>query len=306
MKDKIVLWRDCRKKINAYFYVKNNSCKLKIWRKNLFSVFLQKQGDIMAADYVQIHINGNVGTENLSPDNYDIADLKDLINNIYILFEATNGKSRPIVSFETEHGSFIGRFKSTVQAVALAGAVISLVQQTNSLDGLNTRVADVFVNIQKAARQKNYTFELSTSLPQDNGKTLTISPQTDIKKSEPIWINSEFYFFGTIVDAGGKTNPNIHLDVKNVGVITISAGREYLAMQEKNMLYHECGVRVSGVQNIATGEYGQNFELIEIIDYSPVFDESYLNECIRRASRHFKGVDAQKFLDEIRGGKEYA
>ena len=259
----------------------------------------------MDKDYVQIHITGKVGTENLSPSNYDISELKELLDNVCTLFDATNAKNRPVVSLEIHNGSYLSIFKSTTQAVALAGAMFTLVQQNNSLQGLDSRVSDVFVNFQKAARQKDYTFEFTTSLAKAGHKPLVITPITNFRKNEPVWISGEFYFFGTIVDAGGKTNPNIHLDVKNVGVITISSAREYLAGQEKNLLYHECGVRVKGVQNLETGELGNDFELIEITDYSPAFDEEYLNDCIRKASKHLHGVDAEHLLREIRGGNDY-
>lgn len=259
---------------------------------------------IMDTGYVQVHINGMVGAEKLSPENYDINDLKTLLEEVILLFESTNTKNRPIVSLEIGEGSVIGRFKTTLQVVAIVGAVISLVQESNSLDGLDSRTANVFESIQKTARQKNYTFELSTSLSKE-GEGLIITPQTKLIAHDPVLLEAEFYFYGTVVDAGGKSKPNIHLDVADLGVITISSPRDYLASLETNLLYHECGVRVRGMQNILTGEIGNTFELIELMDYSPAFDEEYLNECIHRASKHLKNIDPELYLDEIRGGYEH-
>lgn len=259
----------------------------------------------MEKDYIQIHVSGMVGTEELSPTNYDIGELKNLLSDMCALFDAATNKKRPNVSLEIENGSFIGKFKTSMQAVALVGAVIGMVQANNSLRGLTPQTAEVFESMQKSACRNNLTYEITTSL-QKNGKSLFITPQTTLHKEAPVWVQGEFFFYGTIVDAGGKTNPNIHLEVKNLGTITVSAPKEYLASQDRNLLYHECGVRVKGKQNPNTGEYGTEFELVEITDYTPAFDEKYLNDCIRRATEHLKGIDAEEFLKELRGGEEYA
>lgn len=255
----------------------------------------------MDTGYVQVHIEGKVGAEKLSPENYDIDDLRMLLEEVILLFESTNTKKRPVVSLEIGEGSVISKFKTTLQSVAIAGAVISLVQENHSLDGLDSRTASVFENMQKTARQKNYTFKLSTSLGGE-GKELVITPQTRLLVHAPVLLDAEFYFYGVVVDAGGKSNPNIHLDVNGLGVITISSPRDYLASLGNNLLYHECGVRVKGVQNMQTGEIGNTFELIELMDYSPAFDEEYLNECIHKTSKHLKNIDPELYLDEIRGG----
>lgn len=259
----------------------------------------------MEKGYIQIHVSGMVGTEALSPANYDIGELKNLLSDMCALFDAATNKKRPNVSLEIENGSFIGKFIAPLQVVALAGAVIGMVQADNSLRGLTPQTAEVFENMQKSARRNNYTYEITSSL-QKKGESLFITPQTMLHKEAPVWVQGEFFFYGTIVDAGGKTNPNIHLEVKNLGTIAISAPKEYLANQERNLLYHKCGVRVKGKQNPDTGEYGTDFELVEITDYTPAFDEKYLDDCIRRASEHLKGIDAEEFLKELRGEEEYA
>jgi len=42
-------------------------------------------------------------------------------------------------------------------------------------------------------------------------------------------------------------------------------------------------------------------KLIELLDYSSSFDENYLNDLIAKASKTWEGIDAEEWLNEIRG-----
>lgn len=63
------------------------------------------------------------------------------------------------------------------------------------------------------------------------------------------------------------------------------------------------------------GDYGQSCHIVaydnilSLIDSLPEepapkgYDESYLNECIAKASKTWKGVDVDKYMDEVRGNR---
>lgn len=256
--------------------------------------------------YIQIHITGKEEGAPLSPATYDIKELKELLDDVVnLLCPNTVKKQRPIISYEMLEGSVVHRFKTTMQIVAQFGAVIALVAQNQTLDGLELQTAIAFENIQKTAKARNYSFDFSTSLTNAE-KPLTITAQTNFCRSENLWAECEFYFYGNVVNAGGKKEPNVHLDVKGIGVLTISSPREYLKKQEKNLLYHECGVRARGKKNVETGEIDSgSLELLELIDYSPKFDEDYLNSLIDNASRRLKDIDPVEWMREVRGGSDY-
>lgn len=156
--------------------------------------------------YIQIHISGKEGIHELTPANYDIRQLREMLENVEDLLSLDGkNKQRPIVSYEILEGSVIHRFVTTLQMVAQFGAVLSLVSQTNTLDGLDLPTATAFENIQKIAKARNYSFEFSTSLnPSETEPPLTISSYTNFKRSEKLWADGEFYFYGSVINAGGK------------------------------------------------------------------------------------------------------
>ena len=256
--------------------------------------------------YIQIRISGFEGGHELTPDTYDIKDLREMLENAEGLFYSGSQK-RPPVTLQIEKGSVVHKFVTNIQTVVQFGALLMLISQTSSLDGLDAPTATAFENIQKMARARDLSFSFSTSQDNASYNPLVISQNTDLRRSETLWADSEFYFYGSIVNAGGKKDANIHLDVKGIGLINIESGKDYLKNQEKNLLYHECGVRVRGKQNIETGEMDlKNLQLIELVDYSPKFDEDYIDALVRKAYPKMKDVNPDKWMDEIRGRAEYA
>lgn len=134
---------------------------------------------------------------------------------------------------------------------------------------------------------------------------LVISTETSWRRTEDTWVESEFYFYGELTDAGGKSRPNIHIDTKQMGSVTIQTDRNFLKAKEKNLLYRPFGVRAKGRQHLQTGEIEQqSLELIELIDIQKKYDEDYLDRLIERATASWKDVDADEWLHELRGGYE--
>jgi hypothetical protein len=89
--------------------------------------------------------------------------------------------------------------------------------------------------------------------------------------------------------------------------LTIATEKDILESLEKNLLYHNCGVRAKGRQNIDTGEIDRHsLVLVSLVDYEPRFDENYLNKLIKKASSVFDGVDADELMNELRGREVYA
>ena len=90
-------------------------------------------------------------------------------------------------------------------------------------------------------------------------------------------------------------------------MLTIATEKGILEGLENNLLYHNCGVRAKGRQNIATGEIDRHsLVLVSLVDYNPKFDENYLNRLIKKAASTFKGIDADELINELRGRGTYA
>lgn len=200
-------------------------------------------------------------------------------------------------------GSVVHLFKTNIQAVIGFSAILSQIQANESIDFLELKTARAIENIQNLSRQKNYEFQIKTSLNDDY--ELTINPSTKFFRTENIWADAEFYFYGILKDAGGKSVANIHLDTQDYGYLAIETGEEFLKEREGNLLYKKFGVRASGKQNIDTGEIDtKSLVLVELIDYRPKFDIEYLNSLIETAKNNWANIDPEEWLVDLRGGYE--
>lgn len=258
---------------------------------------MEKIGDI------EIRVIGKSGNNELKPENYDIKHIASLLQNVEELLYPNNKKDRPLVAYDIQEGSVRHIFKTTMQTIIGFSAILSQVQSNNTIDFLDIKTARAFENIQNLSIQKNYSFQIKTSLNDDY--ELNITPQTKFFRSENFWVDAEFYFYGILTNAGGKNKANIHLDTSDFGSITINTGKDFLEEQEQNLLYKKFGVRTSGKQNIETGEIDtKSLKLIQLIDYNPNFDNDYLNQLISKAKKSWKGINSDEWLLNLRGGYE--
>ena len=249
---------------------------------------------------IEIRITGRNGNIALSPDTYDVKYIREMISNIENLLFPDSKRNRPLISYNLEEGSVIHKFKTSMQQILAASAILLQVNQSQSIDFLEAKSADAIENIQKLAIKKNYEFQLKTSHSHD--PELTINSNTRFFQSEELWADAEFYLYGEIRDAGGSTSINIHLKTDDYGTLIIDTDEASLKAVPENMVFRTYGVRARGKQNIQTGEMDtRSLKLIELLDYSSSFDEDYLNKLIAKASKTWKGIDAEAWLDEIRG-----
>jgi len=258
---------------------------------------VKKIGDI------EIRVIGKSGNNELTPDNYDIKHIASLLQNVEDLLYPNNKKERPLITYDIQEGSVKHIFRTTMQTVISFSAILTQIQANNTIDFLDIKTARAVENIQNLSLQKNYTFQIKTSLK--DTYELEITPSSKLFRTENYWVDAEFYFYGILTNAGGKSKANIHIDTSDYGSITIDTGKDFLQEQEHNLLYKKFGVRAKGKQNIETGEIDtKSLKLIELIDYNPNFDSDYLNKLISKAKKSWKGIDADKWLNNLRGGYE--
>ena len=249
---------------------------------------------------ISIRIVGQHNGKPISPDNYDIRLAHNVIGNIMLLLgDQLKDKSQTNV-FSIQEGSLVNVVKTTKQRAVEIAAMLSMFGTTLNIDALEANTSKAMNVFRDLAIRNNIEFSISTS--ETNGEPLSINPNIHFIHDENAWVESEFYFFGRLIDAGGKDKPNIHL-ATNFATLTIHAERDYLAGLEKNPLYKEYGVTVRGKQNIYTGEIDyKTLTLIKLQGFSLIFNESYLNEKIVLASQTWNDVDVDEYIQEVRGG----
>ncbi|RZK52907.1 MAG: hypothetical protein EOO87_14190 [Pedobacter sp.] len=258
---------------------------------------MDKIGDI------EIRVVGKSGNQDLSPENYDIKYIASLLQNIEDLLYPNNKKDRPLISYDIKEGSVKHLFKTPVQYIIGFSAILTQISSNNSIDFLDIKTARAIENIQNISLQKNYEFEIKTSISES--VELKINPSTKFFRAENTWVDAEFYFYGVLKDAGGKSKANIHIDTDDFGYLAIETGQDFLMEQEDNLLYKKYGVRAIGKQNIDTGELdSKSLKLLELINYNPRFDFDYLSKLIHKAKKRWSDVDPESWIMNLRGDYE--
>jgi hypothetical protein len=248
-----------------------------------------------------IHLEGNYSGKSLTPDNYDITLMQNVLKYAISMLDLDKRKDGPITTLHLEEGSVKNIFTTSKQKVVEFASVISLILSSSSIDYLDAKTAVAFEEIQNFASQNNFNVNISSS--ESTKDIIKITPTSYFRRTENLWADAEVYYYGTIIDAGGKNKSNIHLDTSD-GLIKIDASKELLTNLESNPLYRKFGVRAMAKQNIITGSIDRSsLRLIEILDFEPKFDLSYLEKKMEASTPIWSGIDADEFLHEIREGK---
>ncbi|MCB9233855.1 MAG: hypothetical protein H6581_19515 [Bacteroidia bacterium] len=252
---------------------------------------------------IEIRVEGKSGNMDLSPENYDIRHIADIMSNVEDLLFPNNKKDRPLITYDLQKGSVRHLFKTSIQHVIGFSAILAQIESSNSIDFLDLRTARAIESFQNLSLQKNYEFQIKTSL--NDRPELTINASSKFFRTDNVWAEGEFYFYGVLKDAGGKSKANIHLDTEEYGYLAIETAQDFLMEQEENLLYKKFGVRATGKQNVETGEIDtKSLKLIELINYNPKFDPNYLSGLISKAKHSWRGVDTDDWISNLRGNYE--
>ena len=248
---------------------------------------------------IEIRVSGKKGNVDLSPDHYDIREIAHIFEVVEAILFTSGKKNRPEITYAIESGSVLHQFKTSFQTVVAVTAILANVSETGNIDKLDLPTARAFEKLQRDAVSKNYEFTIRTSEWHD--RELRITPETNYRRTEEVWVDAEIYLYGTLTDAGGKDKSNVHLDTKEYGQVTIEVDKEYLKNLRENLLYKEFGIRTIGKQNSVTGDIDlSSLKLVSLQGYRPVYDEAYLNGLISKAKKSWIGVDVDHFLADLR------
>ncbi|MBK9593198.1 MAG: hypothetical protein IPO32_17425 [Crocinitomicaceae bacterium] len=253
--------------------------------------------------FIEIRITGAKGNIELSPDNFDIREIISILENAENLLYPGDKKDRPIISYNIEEGSVKHILKTSIQYIIGFNAIIGQVQQEKNIDFLDLSTAKAFENIQDIAAKKNYVFTIKTSLDKTN--EVQLDRTTHYIRTEAIWVDAEFYFYGKITNAGGKGKTNIHVLTDTVGTVIVQTPVSFFEGLEENIIHKKAyGIRATGKQHSETGEIdSSSLKFIELIDFNPKYDEAYLKELRVKAKKSWLGkIDPDNWLREIRGG----
>lgn len=252
---------------------------------------------------IEIRITGSKGNIELSPDNYDIKEIISILENAENLLYSGDKKDRPNIAYKIEEGSVRHIFKTSIQFIIGFNAIIGQVHQSQNIDFLELSTAKAFENIQEIAAKKNYTFTIKTSL--ENSNEIKVDKTTKLYRTEAIWVDAEFYFYGKITNAGGKDKTNIYINTDEFGSVTVFTPVSFFENLEENIIHKKAyGIRAIGKQHSETGELDKSsLKFVELVDFHPTYDEQYLNGLIEKATNSWSKIaNKDAWLREIRGG----
>lgn len=252
--------------------------------------------------FLEIRITGSKGNLDLTPDNYDIREIISILENAENLLYSGDKKDRPTISYKIEEGSVKHILKTSIQYIIGFNALILQITQVQNIDFLDLSTAKAFESIQDIAAKKNYVFNIRTSL--ENSNEVIVDKTTHYYRTEAIWADAEFYFYGKVTNAGGKEKANIHVLTEELGTVRIQTPISFLEQYDENLLYKTFGIRATGKQHSETGEVDKDtLKFIELVDYQPKYDEQYLKTLRDRAKKSWLGsINPNNWLKEIRGG----
>lgn len=254
--------------------------------------------------HIEIKISGSKGNLILSPDNYDIREIISILENAENLLYPGEKRDRPTISYRIEEGSVKHIFKTSIQYIIGFNAIIGQVTQAQNIDFLDLNTAKAIESIQEVATKKNYVFNIRTSL--DNSNDIRIDKTTSFYRTEAVWADAEFYFYGKLTNAGGKDKANIHIYTEELGTVRIQTPISFLEQYNDNLLYKTFGIRASAKQHSETGEIDvSSLVFIELVDFNQKYDEQYLQTLRDRAKKTWlSNIDPENWLKQIRGGYE--
>jgi hypothetical protein len=162
-------------------------------------------------------------------------------------------------------------------------------REQDSLQSIDRVRAAVIEKWQEAARKRSaraYSIE-----PDRGGARIRVSAETAYRHGvDSPWYVAERYLRGSLYESGGKTSPNIHLQLESGQSLPIAATREQLRDDTENRLYHQVMVRVAVEQHRDTGEL-RNARLIRFEDYRPAFDPHAFEAFVEEGSHAWRDID---------------
>lgn len=252
---------------------------------------------------IVIKLKGYSESSPLTPDNYDIGELKNLLQIMENLIDSVYPKDtkRPPVSYEIKRGSVVNIFRTSRQISVSVLAIAAMIGSANSLEGVEYKTAKAFQELQKSAVAKGYTYEISDS--ENSLPVLSVTPTSNLKVNESIWVDTELYLYGTLENAGGSSKSNVHIRTKDYGLVIVDTDRDMLKDRKDNFLYRNFAIRANSRIDISTGQIDfTHVKMIDMTPFDPVYDEGYLDSLIDKAEENWKEVeDVDSWLNEMRG-----
>lgn len=204
------------------------------------------------------------------------------------------------VLISVEDGS-LALVATGLMAATTLWADLERLKSPDSLNLIDAKRAVVVERWQMAARQNPHRkYRVADSTTQVR---LAVDASTDFRRVEEVWVSVEKYIHGKVVDLGGKTKPNVHLETEDGTVMVVSASQALLANEEQNRLYRSALLHISAEENLQTGAI-RNPVLLAFEAHQPAFDEAEFRQMVQQGTAAWSDVpNATDWVEDLRGGR---
>ncbi len=97
---------------------------------------------------IEIIVSGTKGILPLEPDNYDVAEIRQVLEQAENLLITGDKKNRPAISYDIQKGSVKHIFKTSMQHIIGFSAMIAQDNNEKTLDFLDLCSSQAFENLQ--------------------------------------------------------------------------------------------------------------------------------------------------------------
>lgn len=254
--------------------------------------------------YIEIKLDKFKDGQKYTLSDVDISELKQLIDDFENLVtpDTKDKRSRPHIYYKQEEGSVVNKFFLGLVYVAQFSGILNQFSESNNLNFLDRKRAEIIDRFQRDAVEKSITITLSSS--QTKAQPLEITPETNYFLPKDEYYETQLYVYGMVYDMGGKTTPNVHIDTKEYGTLKVEATKEQLIGKDQH-LYQVTGLVVHGEQNHRDGTL-KNLKFLDFIRYEPkAINREVWKLKIKNSTKAWSDIeDVDKWLKQIRGYDE--
>ena len=247
-------------------------------------------------------VNDRIDNIDVSPSHVSLALLGDFQKDVNEFLKGSNhdvDPSKILVSIENGSLAFVAM---GLLAANTLWTDLEHLKSKDSLSLIDPKRASVVERWQLIA-QKNPDRRYLVVDQSSQESFFSVDSTSDFHKTEDMWVHIEKCLYGKVVDIGGKTKPNVHLELENGTMLTIAATQNDLAQGEQNRLYRPALLHITAEENLITGEL-RNYKLLKFDTYQPSYDEAEFNLMVKRGTKAWADVsDATAWLETLRGNR---
>ncbi|MDI9334084.1 MAG: hypothetical protein QM533_06875 [Cytophagales bacterium] len=252
---------------------------------------------------LRFSVNDNINGKDVGPSHVPIKLLDQFTSEVRAFIKGDGNEidlDDLIISIEK------GSLRYDIMGTALLAATtlwadIGQLSASNSLANIQPKRADIMAKWQ--ARALISSHRKYAIFDQDNNYFVRVSSDSHyVNDDAKQWFEVEKYLIGDVIEAGGKSNVNIHLITpQSKNPLTIQIDKALLSKREDNFLFKRSKVRVVGEENLYTGAL-RNLRLIDFKPYAPKFSPDKFAEMVKRGTKAWADVtNPSQWLEEQRG-----